>query len=102
MKKKFNNFSEFYPYYLREHENKYTKLFHFIGSSLFIYFQIKFMVSFELKNIAFAFISAYGLAWFSHFTIEKNKPATFFNPIYSFLGDCVMYYEILKGKHKIF
>ena len=102
MKKKFKNFSEFYPYYLREHNNKYTKLFHFIGSSLFIYFQIKFLVSLDLKNIAYGFISAYGLAWISHFTIEKNKPATFFNPIYSFLGDCVMYYETLKGKHKIF
>ena len=60
------------------------------------------MTSLELKNIAYGVISAHGLAWFSHFTIEKNMPATFLNPIYSFFGDCVMYYEILKGKHKIF
>ncbi|RCL42824.1 MAG: DUF962 domain-containing protein, partial [Gammaproteobacteria bacterium] len=31
MNKKFSNFSEFYPYYLEEHKNKTTKLFHFIG-----------------------------------------------------------------------
>ncbi len=82
--KKFKNFSEFFPYYLSEHNNKFSKLFNFIGFSLFAYFQIKFMTSLELKNIAFGFISAYVLAWFSHFIIEKNKPAKFFNPIYSF------------------
>ena len=101
MKKKFNNFQDFYPYYIQEHKNKYTKLVHFIGSWLFIFFILNLIYSHEVKNLMFAFVSAYGFAWFGHFFIEKNKPATFYHPIYSFMGDCVMFTEILKGKHKI-
>ena len=29
--KKYKTLKEFYPYYLSEHGDKYTKLFHFIG-----------------------------------------------------------------------
>jgi hypothetical protein len=29
---------------------------------------------------------------------EKNKPATFRQPVYSFLGDWVMFWQILTGK----
>ncbi len=51
--------------------------------------------------LAYAIISGYGCAWFGHFFIEKNKPATFKYPFYSLIGDFVMFAEILKGKHKI-
>ena len=36
------------------------------------------------------------------FFVEKNKPATFKYPFWSFIGDHKMYLEILQGKHKIF
>ena len=101
MNEKFSSFSEFYPYYLEEHKNKTTKLFHFIGSLFFLFFLISFCIDFEIKKIAYAFLSAYGMAWFSHFFVEKNKPATFYYPIYSFMGDCLMFVEIIAGKHKV-
>ena len=41
----------------------------------------------------------YGCAWFSHFFIEKNRPATFKYPLWSFRGDWQMWAEILAGKH---
>ena len=47
-----------------------------------------------------ALISGYGGAWIGHFVFEKNKPASFKQPIYSFRGDWVMYSEILTGKIK--
>ncbi|RCL37325.1 MAG: DUF962 domain-containing protein, partial [SAR86 cluster bacterium] len=31
-----------------------------------------------------------------------NKPATFSYPLYSLIGDHVMFVEILTGKHRIF
>lgn len=40
----------------------------------------------------------YACAWFGHFYLEKNKPATFTYPFYSFLADWVMYKDILSGK----
>ena len=102
MKKTFTSFHEFYPYYIQEHANKYTKLVHFIGSSLFLFFIITLLISHEMKHLLFAFLSAYGLAWIGHFFVEKNKPATFEYPIYSFMGDCAMYFDIIKGKYKIY
>tara|TARA_R110000772_G_scaffold184903_6_gene295917 strand:- start:1106 stop:1300 length:195 start_codon:yes stop_codon:yes gene_type:complete len=42
----------------------------------------------------------YGFAWLGHFFFEKNRPATFTYPIYSLLGDWVMYKDMLLGKLK--
>ncbi|SMG65029.1 protein containing DUF962 [methanotrophic bacterial endosymbiont of Bathymodiolus sp.] len=33
-----------------------------------------------------------------HFFFEKNRPATFKYPLYSFMGDWVMYKDILTRK----
>ena len=99
---RYKTFKEFYPYYISEHENKYTKLLHFIGTSVGIFFLIIFLISFEFIYLLFALISGYAFAWIGHFFIEKNKPATFKDPFYSFIGDHKMFIEILQGKHKIF
>lgn len=33
----------------------------------------------------------YGFAWVGHFFFEKNRPATFKQPIYSLMGDFMMW-----------
>ena len=38
------------------------------------------------------------MAWIGHFFFEKNRPATFRHPFYSFAGDWVMFKDILTGK----
>ena len=38
---------------------------------------------------------------FYPFVFEKNRPATFKYPLYSFLGDWVTFKDILFGKIKI-
>jgi hypothetical protein len=43
-------------------------------------------------------VQGYAFAWVGHFFFEKNRPATFTYPFYSFLGDWVMWKEILTGK----
>jgi hypothetical protein len=55
----------------------------------------------EPKYLFYALLSGYSWAWVGHFFIEKNKPATFKYPFYSFIGDWRMFREILQGKHKI-
>ncbi len=99
---RYKSFEDFYPYYISEHDHKYTKLMHFIGTSISTYFLIKFILSFNFLFILYALLSGYGFAWVGHFFIEKNKPATFKYPFYSLIGDHKMYLEILQGKHKIF
>jgi hypothetical protein len=43
-------------------------------------------------------VVGYGFAWVGHFFYEKNRPATFRHPLYSLLGDWVMFKDILIGK----
>jgi hypothetical protein len=101
MEKRYTNFKDFYPYYLSEHSHKTTKLLHFIGTSISLYFLFNFFRTFDFVYIILSLLSGYGFAWISHFFIEKNKPATFKYPFYSFIGDHLMFIEIIMGKHKI-
>ena len=101
MEKRYSNFKDFYPYYLSEHSHKTTKLLHFIGTSISLYFLFNFFRTFDFVYIILSLLSGYGFAWVSHFFIEKNKPATFKYPFYSFIGDHLMFIEIIMGKHKI-
>lgn len=45
-----------------------------------------------------ALVCGYGFAWAGHFFFEKNRPATFRHPWYSFLGDWVMFADIVRGR----
>ena len=100
--KKYHDFKNFYPYYLSEHKNKHTKLLHFVGTSIAIFFYIRFFMTLDFMFLLYSLLSGYSFAWVAHFFVEHNKPATFTYPFYSFIGDHVMYFEILRGKHKIF
>lgn len=98
MEKKYNSFSEFYPYYLSEHENSTCRLLHFIGSGLILAL-IAFVVSTQQLVLLWLIpVIGYGFAWVGHFFYEHNKPATFQYPLYSLLGDWVMFKDILTGK----
>ena len=48
--------------------------------------------------LLFALLSGYGFAWAGHFLFEKNKPASFRQPLYSFVGDWTMYWQIWSGR----
>lgn len=92
---KFNSFSEFYPFYLEEHSNLTCRRLHFVGSTL-VLMTLAYVLSTQSWQYLWLLpILGYGFAWIGHFFFEKNKPATFIHPVYSFLGDWVMYKDIL-------
>ena len=99
--KEFQSFSEFYPYYLSEHGDKLNRRLHFTG--LFTALLI-LVVSVITKKWALLFLLplfGYGFAWVGHYFFEKNRPATFKYPLYSIMGDIVMFKDILIGKIKL-
>ena len=98
MSDKFNSFKEFYPFYLAEHSNKTCKALHFIGSSIVVIVLITALAIKQYKLLWLLPIIGYGFAWVGHFFFEKNKPATFKYPLYSFLGDWVMWWQTLTQR----
>lgn len=95
---RFSSFDEFYPYYLSEHANATCRLLHFIGSSL-----VLALIGFALVTAQYIWllgipVIGYGFAWVGHFFYEHNRPATFKYPLYSLMGDWVMFKDILVGK----
>ena len=96
--RKYASFAEFYPFYLSEHANRTTWRLHFVGSSLALLCLTLLLGSGNAWWLLAAAIAGYGFAWFSHMVFEKNRPATFRYPLYSFMGDWVMYWQILTGR----
>ena len=98
MTKKFESFSQFYPFYLAEHANGTCRRLHFIGSTLALMLVAWAIYSGSYLWLLVAIVQGYAWAWAGHFFFEKNKPATFHYPFYSFLGDGVMYKDMATGK----
>ena len=95
---KYASFAEFYPFYLNEHKNRTTRRLHFLGSALALFCLLELLFTGDFWWLAAGLVCGYGFAWVSHMVFEKNRPATFSQPLYSFMGDWVMFWQILTGK----
>jgi hypothetical protein len=95
---RYTTFKDFYPFYLGEHSDRACRRMHFIGSSLVLLTLLGVLVTGRLWGLALMPLFGYGFAWMGHFFFEKNRPATFTYPLYSFLGDWVMYRDIVLGR----
>ncbi len=101
MDTRFNSFADFYPFYLTEHSNLTCRRLHFAGTTLSIVCLGMLLYSGRWQYLLYALLCGYTFAWVGHFFFEKNRPATFKYPFYSFAGDWVMYKDIWLGKVKI-
>jgi hypothetical protein len=98
MSARFATFREFYPFYLSEHRNPTCRKLHFAGSTLVLALLAIGIVTKNAWWFAAIPFAGYGFAWVGHFFYEKNRPATFTYPLWSFIGDWVMYWQLLTGK----
>ena len=94
----YSSLSEFYPYYLTEHRNGACRLLHFMGTTAVLVVVIACLATQRVEWLWTALLAGYGPAWVGHFFFEKNRPATFKYPVYSFLSDWLMYRDILLGR----
>lgn len=99
--KTFKRFAEFYPFYLTEHSNRTCRRLHFVGSSLSLLCLLALLLTRQPLWLLAGLFCGYGFAWVGHFVFEKNRPASFKRPLYSFMGDWAMYKDIWLGKVKI-
>jgi hypothetical protein len=96
--RRFNSFIDFWPYYLSEHGKPATRLLHAVGSITGLILLPALIVVGKWWLFPLAFVPGYALAWTAHFFIEKNRPATFTHPLWSFIGDWKMLALMLAGK----
>jgi hypothetical protein len=92
------NYAEFWDFYVREHSKPLTRLLHFIGTSLGLMLLAWSLWSGRLLYIPLFFVIGYAFAWFAHFFVEKNRPATFRYPFWSFISDFKMMWYMLTGR----
>ncbi|EDM49379.1 DUF962 domain-containing protein [Marinobacter algicola] len=94
----FRDFADFYPYYLEEHSDVNCRRLHFVGSLLVILVALYAIVTAKFLYLLLLPLIGYGFAWIGHYGFEKNRPATFKHPLYSLMGDWVMFRDMLIGR----
>ena len=97
MSRQFRSFREFWPFYLREHSKPETRLLHYIGTSIVVGLALFALLSGKLVWLLAVPIAGYGFAWFAHFRVERNRPATFTYPLWSLAADFRMWWLWLTG-----
>ena len=98
--KSFTSFETFYAFYLKEHSNTTCRRLHFLGSTLSLICLAMLAITGKPQYFLCGLLCGYGCAWLGHLVFEKNKPASFKRPLYSFMGDWVMYKDMWTGKIK--
>lgn len=95
---RYRSFNEFYPFYLSQHANLTCRRLHVVGSAGVLGVLAYALWSGQWAVLLGLPILGYGFAWVGHWVFEKNRPATFTYPLYSFMGDWVMLWQIVTGK----
>lgn len=95
MEKEYKSFNEFYVFYLEEHSSPVNKLLHMFGSAMGLACLIMLFKTGLWYFFPIGLVIGYGFAWTGHFIVEKNRPATFKYPLYSFIGDWRMFFDVV-------
>lgn len=94
------NFTEYYSSFLAAHSNRICRRLHFIGTLLSLILLLYSIFTFNWIGFIIIPFIANGFAMVGHFWFEKNKPGVLTSPLYSFVGNLVMFKDIIFGKIK--
>ena len=91
-------YAEFWDFYVSEHSKPMTRILHFAGTTLGIALLVFFIATGRWYFFPLFLVVGYAFAWFAHFVVEKNRPATFKYPVWSFISDFKMIWYMLTGR----
>jgi hypothetical protein len=92
------SFEEFWPYYVGEHKLPLNRALHYFGTTMAITTVGAAVVTLNPLWLLATPVVGYGPAWFGHYVLEGNRPATLTYPLWSIRGDLRMLKYALKGK----
>jgi hypothetical protein len=93
-----HSFADFWPHYVLAHRHPATRAFHCSGTLVGWALVILAIVRREPWFVLAALVVPYAFAWFSHFFVEHNRPASFGHPLWSWWADQRMVALILTGR----
>ena len=95
---KFETYEDFFQFYLQQHSDPRNRILHAIGTTLGVAVVLGAFITGHPWYALLFFPIGYGFAWTGHFLLEKNKPATFGHPFWSFISDFRMIALMLTGR----
>ena len=101
------SFKAYYAYYLTLHRNRTNRILHVIGQIWTVIYLITVLwlmlnvnAWFALLLISVPFV-IYPIVWFGHLHYEKNKPASWTNPVWAKAADWCFFYDVLRGRERL-
>lgn len=95
---RYATFAQFYPFYISEHANTVSRRLHVIGTSIALVLIVTALVTQVAWWLLAALLQGYAFAWVGHYFFEHNRPATFKYPLYSFMGDWRLWWEVVSRR----
>ncbi|ANU07270.1 DUF962 domain-containing protein [Paraurantiacibacter namhicola] len=92
MSRQYTTFAQFWPHYLREHSLPRTRALHYFGTTLVVAIAIFAVLTGRWWWLLAMPLAGYFFAWLAHFTVERNRPATFTYPLWSLGADFRMWW----------
>ncbi|KEO83457.1 DUF962 domain-containing protein [Tumebacillus flagellatus] len=94
----YRSYEEFWVYYVSEHMKRSTRIWHAVGTFGVVVLLVWILWQQAWWWLLLVPVLGYGPAWFSHFFLEKNRPATFTYPLWSLRADFRMFRLLLLGQ----
>ena len=96
--REFKTYGEFWPHYLAEHSRPATRWLHAAGTLSGLALLVFLAATGRRPWLPAALVPGYALAWAGHLFVERNRPATFAHPWWSFVSDFRMLWLLAAGR----
>jgi hypothetical protein len=80
-------YPEFWRVYLAAHADPRTRALHYLGTLLGVASLATAGATGDWRWLLAAPVAGYAFAWLGHVIFERNRPATFGHPYWSFVSD---------------
>jgi len=96
--REFSSFEDYFPFYVGQHSRPQTRWLHFAGVHLGVMVASAALVARRPAGVLALPVVGYGLAWYGHLAVERNRPASFGHPLWSLRGDLRMIAMMWQGR----